>query len=141
MAPVVLIADSDRVLCTLYERFLSRNGWQVRTSGAGLACLAQMRQAAPRVLILDLHLPWGGADGLLAVMRDDPRLAHVPVILTSTDTCAQTYSDVVLPPVVQVLRKPFSLTVLLELMCSEMGNEQLLVRTRSEELASPSLSS
>jgi hypothetical protein len=72
MAPSVLVADADRDLCDLYRGFLSHHGWQVRTSGTGLDCLAQLRQSLPHFLVLDMHLPWGGADGLLAVMRDDP---------------------------------------------------------------------
>src|SRR6516225_8584044 len=111
MAPAVLIADADRELCDLYRRFFSRHGWQVRTSGGGLECLAELRQCPPHLLILDLRLPWGGADGLLAVIRDDPGLAGVPVILSSTAAIPpETLADLVSPPVVRALWKPFPLT-------------------------------
>jgi DNA-binding response OmpR family regulator len=89
MAPAVVIADADLDLCDLYRRFFSHHGWQVRTSGEALACLVQLRQSSPQLLILDLHLPWGGADGLLAVMRDHRRLSRVPVILTCTEASSE----------------------------------------------------
>ena len=80
----------------------------------GLECLARLRQETPQVLVLDLQLLWGGADGLLAVMRDHPVWAEVPVILTSTDFLPDGDSSFASPPVVQALAKPFSLAELLE---------------------------
>jgi DNA-binding NtrC family response regulator len=136
MAPAVLIADADRDLCDLYRQFFSRHGWQVRTSGGGFECLAQLRQSLPHLLILDLRLPWGGADGLLAVMRDDPGLARVPVILTSTEASPEALAALTSPPVVRALWKPFSLTALLEIVRSGLGKGQPVPREESRERAS-----
>jgi CheY-like chemotaxis protein len=116
MAPAVLIADADPELCGLYRRFFSRHGWRARASGGGVECLAQLRQSSTQLLILDLALTWGGADGLLAVMRDDPGLARIPVVLTSAEPSPAALSGLVSPPIVQALRKPFSLTALLEMV-------------------------
>jgi DNA-binding NtrC family response regulator len=116
MAPSVVIADADRDQCDLYRQFFSYHSYQVHTSGGGFECLAQLRQFSPHLLILDLRLPWGGADGVLAVMRDDFCLARVPVVLTSTEASPEALSGLVSPPVVQALWKPFSLTALLEIM-------------------------
>jgi DNA-binding response OmpR family regulator len=129
MMPTVLIAEADAELCDLYRRFFSHHSWQVQTTGGGLECLAQLRQSSPRILILDVHLPWGGADGLLAVMRDDPGLARIPVILTSTDSLAGPVS----PPVVHTLWKPFSLTALLEIVRAELGKGQPMPRKETRE--------
>ena len=139
MAPAVLIADADWDLCDLYWRFFSHRGWQVRTSGAGLECLTQLRQCSPHLLILDLRLPWGGADGLLAVMRDDPGLARIPVILTSTEAFPEALSSLISPPVVKVLWKPFSLTALFDIMCSELRKGYQGWSMGSRNLASPGL--
>ena len=124
MAPAVLIADTDTDLCDLYRRFFSYHGWQVQTSGGGLECLAQLRRFTPDLLILDEQLPWGGADGVLGVMRDEPRFMNVPVILTFTAACSDGPSGLVSPPVVQALCKPFSFTALLEIMRSAMETAQ-----------------
>ena len=111
--PTVLIADADADLSDLYRRFFSRHGWQVQLSRDALECLGKLRDGLPGFLILDLQLAWGGADGLLEMMREDPRLASVPVVLTSTTASPETFSDLTAPPVVQVLEKPFSLSALL----------------------------
>ncbi|MBI3461505.1 MAG: response regulator [Planctomycetes bacterium] len=133
MVPTILIADVDRELCELYRQFFSHHAWQVQTSGGGLECLARLRQSSPHVLILDLQLPWGGADGLLAVMRGDPSLAHIPVILTSTEAPLEGLSGLVSPPVVQALWKPFSLTALLEIVRSGLGKREPLSRKERRE--------
>lgn len=112
-ARLVLIADDDADLCDLYRRFFSRHGWEVQLSQDGVECLGKLRDGLPGFLIVDLQLRWGGADGLLEVMRDDPCLASVPVVLTSTTALPETFPELTLPPVVQVLEKPFSLATLL----------------------------
>ncbi len=111
--PTVLIADADADLCDLYRRFFSRHGWQVQLSRDGVECLGRLRDGSPGFLILDLQLKWGGADGLLEIMRDDPCLASVPVVLTSTTAQPETFPQLTLSPVVQVLEKPFSFSALL----------------------------
>ncbi len=134
MVATILIADSDPELCDLYRRFFSHHGWPVQTAGGGLECLAQLRQRVPRLLILDVPLPWGGPDGLLAVMRDDPRLCHVPVILTSTSACSDIPAGLASPPVVRALWKPFPLQTLLEIVRVATGSRKQL--SRSERLES-----
>lgn len=79
----VLIADPDESLLGEYREH-SRIGFEVVTASDGLACVEQLRQQTPDVLVLEPQLPWGGGDGVLSVMRDVLDLATIPVmILTS----------------------------------------------------------
>jgi DNA-binding NtrC family response regulator len=114
MNPTLLIADRDAGLLDVFQRFLLRHNFEVRTAAGGLECLDQMRRAPCEALLLDCQLPWGGCDGVLAVMRDEPELRRVPVVLTCADECADDFSNRVSPPVVHALERPFSLTQLLE---------------------------
>lgn len=119
MAPKLVIADADPDLCDLYRLFFSNQGWHVRTCGGGLECLARLQEAAPDLLVLDRDLHWGGADGVLALMRNVPELAQMPVILTS----AEPFIEAPAPPAAPVLLtlwKPFSLSVLLDVACAWM---------------------
>jgi DNA-binding response OmpR family regulator len=46
--------------------------------------MARLREGVPHVLVLEPQLPWGGGDGVLAMMHEIPHLALVPVmVLTS----------------------------------------------------------
>jgi DNA-binding NtrC family response regulator len=133
----VHIADGNSHLCDLYQRFFLRHGWQVETSGGGLDCLARLRRGSPAVLILDGQLLWGGADGLLAVMRDDPDLARVPVIVTSSESAPQALSGGMHPPVVRVIQKPFSLAALLEVARSELETNPAEWKSEDRQQNSP----
>jgi DNA-binding NtrC family response regulator len=140
MTATVLIADADQDLCDLYGPFFTRQGWNVQISAGGLECLSQLRKRLPQLLILDLQLPWGGADGLLAIMRADPTLSRVPVILTLADASPGILSRLTSPPVVHALWKPFSLTDLLDIVRTRFENTEAEPRTEGWEPACHGLS-
>ncbi|MFM9962277.1 MAG: two-component system response regulator [Planctomycetaceae bacterium] len=79
----VLIADPDECLMAEYREH-SQEGFEIITAPNGLECVERLRERAPDVLVLEPQLPWGGGDGVLAMMHDVLGLAAVPVmILTS----------------------------------------------------------
>jgi DNA-binding response OmpR family regulator len=80
----VLMADPDESLHPLYREPLSREGFEVDRALSGLECVSRLRERVPDVLVLEPQLPWGGGDGVLTLMGEDPDLASVPVmVLTS----------------------------------------------------------
>jgi CheY-like chemotaxis protein len=110
----VLFADADRELRDACRQFLSRHGFQVDAAADGLECLAKLRRTVPDLLILDLELPWGGGDGVLGLLREEPRKLPNRVVLTSAIAAIKVLGNFVAAPVVQVLAKPFALSTLLE---------------------------
>src|SRR5947209_6472565 len=80
----VLIAAPEETLLASYRDFLSQDGFEVATARDGLACVAQLREFRPAVLVLDPALPWGWGDGVLARMREEADIPTVPVILLFT---------------------------------------------------------
>ncbi len=80
----VLMADPDPSLPLVYREPLLREGFDLGTAASGLECVARLRERVPDVLVLEPQMPWGGGDGVLAIMDESPDLAMVPVmILTS----------------------------------------------------------
>lgn len=79
----VLIADPDHQLLAEY-RTHSRKGFEVVTARDGLECVERLREQAPDMLVLEPELPWGGGDGVLAMMHDELNLADVPVMVLSS---------------------------------------------------------
>jgi CheY-like chemotaxis protein len=108
----VLLAEADRELREIYLAFLYRKGFRVETAGDGLECLAKLRQFSPDVLILDLEMLWGGGDGVLGVLQEEPRLLPRRIVLTSTTAPAPILNGQIEPDV-YVLTKPFPGTALL----------------------------
>ena len=80
----VVVADPDESLHPVYRELLSREGFEVVAAVSGLDCVARLLERVPDVLVLEPLLPWGGGDGVLAMMSENPALAIVPVmVLTS----------------------------------------------------------
>lgn len=80
----ILMADPDESLQPMYRGPLLEEGFELATAVSGLECVARMRERAPDVLVLEPQLPWGGGEGVLAIMGENPDLANVPVmVLTS----------------------------------------------------------
>ncbi len=111
MSPFLLIADSNDAVLKLHTRFLADQGYRVESASDGIACLAHLRRG-PDVLILDSGLLWGGADGVLAQIRESTDVPSVPVILTGTSDLR--HADFASLPVVARLLKPFRLSALVE---------------------------
>ncbi len=53
------------------------------TAPNALKCVRRMRQLIPDLLVLEPELPWGGGDGVLSIMRDEPCLADIPVMIVT----------------------------------------------------------
>ena len=67
----LLATDPDPILLDIYRAYFPSFGFEVATAGDGVKCVELLRDCFPDVLILSLELTWGGADGVLAVVRGE----------------------------------------------------------------------
>jgi DNA-binding response OmpR family regulator len=77
----ILIADADRRLSEVYRVHLQDLGLAVRTAADGVECTALLREFRPNLLLLGTSLPWGGCDGVLALIEEEPELRPKSVII------------------------------------------------------------
>jgi CheY-like chemotaxis protein len=112
MKPVVLIASADQGFREGCERHFTSVGYTVASASGGLECWTWLRHLLPNVLILDLELPWGGGDGVLARLREEPSRASVPVVLLTDNPTSSALPRLLVPPVFAYYRKPVSPDVL-----------------------------
>jgi CheY-like chemotaxis protein len=84
MRSILLIAESDLELRDACRRFFAERGYDVETAADGLDCVEKLRRVSPAVLVLDRELRWGGADGVLALLREQGAQCEVSVVLTAT---------------------------------------------------------
>ncbi|WP_426755572.1 ATP-binding protein [Myxococcus sp. Y35] len=82
--PRVLVADDDPVSRKLAQLYLAPFRFEVALAADGRTALDLARRRGPDVVLADALMP--GMDGfkLCLELRQDPRLARVPVILTHT---------------------------------------------------------
>lgn len=81
----VLIVEPDEDLAISYDAFLGRRGFEVFTATDGLACVSRLRKSPLDMVVLEPNVLWGGGAGIVALMRDDPSLPLVPVLVHSRD--------------------------------------------------------
>ena len=80
----ILVVDDEVLNLKLASIRLGDAGFRVETAQGGEAALEQARRSVPDAILSDVLMP--GLDGFLLcqAVRNDPRLAHVPVVLLSS---------------------------------------------------------
>jgi DNA-binding response OmpR family regulator len=81
MSQSILICDDDKLLIELIEFRLQAKGYAVLTAHDGEEALAKIHAEMPDLIVLDAMMP--GIDGfaLLAQLKNEPGLSHIPVIM------------------------------------------------------------
>ena len=80
-SPIVLVVDDDPTVRKVTERFLAREGYSVVTADSGREGLRLTRELHPAAITLDVIMPDLDGWTVLAAIKGDPTLAHIPVIL------------------------------------------------------------
>jgi PAS domain S-box-containing protein len=77
----VLVIEDDPATRDLLKRFLSKDGFRVKTVSEGEEGLRLARELQPDVITLDVMMP--GLDGwaVLTELKADPALADIPVVM------------------------------------------------------------
>lgn len=105
----LLAADPDPCRRWIYRGYFPTVGFEVATAGDGLECLGLLREFIPDILILSLDLTWGGADGVLAIVRDMTEMRPIPIVLTVDRISRSKAVKLLRPPVIKLLENPFKL--------------------------------
>lgn len=81
--PIVLVIDDDAAVRDVMSRSLTKEGYEVQLAADGKSGLELARAVKPSVIVLDVMMP--GMDGwaVLSVLKSDPALHSIPVILAT----------------------------------------------------------
>lgn len=77
----VMIAGADKDTANKLATQLTICGHRSEFAKNGVECMASLRGIMPDLLLLEYNLLWGGCDGVMAIMNDDPQLENIPVVL------------------------------------------------------------
>jgi CheY-like chemotaxis protein len=83
--PLLLLVDDSEAILAL-ERAALGSTYRLDTAVNGRLALERMAQHVPDGVVLDLSMPEMDGDAVLVAMRQDPRLADVPVLVVSTES-------------------------------------------------------
>ncbi len=119
------MADPDESLQPLYREPLLQDGFEMATAVSGLECVARLRECVPDVLVLEPQLPWGGGNGVLAIMGEVPELAIVPVMVLTSCRDPQVLEGVSRFPISDYQVKPLTPDRLAERLRSLLTHPRL----------------
>jgi DNA-binding response OmpR family regulator len=77
----VLIAEDDRNIVELLSFILERDGYEVAAVLDGEAAIERLRSDPPDMMILDVMLPKLNGFEVLKLLKADPALRSLPVII------------------------------------------------------------
>src|SRR5437868_15297586 len=106
----VLVVEDDVALRRLIEESLFFDGFHVISVAHGAEALRVLNCVTPRLVVLDLVLPWVNGVEVLATMRAVPRWRSVPVVVVTGS--ATTEHDLRSFPPLTLLRTPIQLDAL-----------------------------
>ena len=105
----LLATDPDPLLLQIFRAYFPNFGYDIATARDGLECVELLHEFLPDALVLSLELLWGGADGVLSIVREETQVRPIPVVLTVGEMGRSKAVKYLLPPVVKLLEKPFRL--------------------------------
>ncbi len=83
MAMTVLVVEDTELLRRMYCDSLSQQGYRVLSAADGLEALSVLRTDTPDLIILDLIMPKMGGLEVMELLRKDPRLSAIPIVILS----------------------------------------------------------
>ena len=82
----VLVVEDSPTTRKVISLTLAKNGFQIQEAGDGLEALSRLSEKKPDLILLDIILPRMDGYEILALIRRNPELKHIPVVmLTSKD--------------------------------------------------------
>ncbi len=79
----VLVVEDEKFLRELMTQKLAREGFQVDSAIDGIEALGKIEQFMPNLVFLDLILPGMHGFDVLAQVKANTKLAHIPVVILS----------------------------------------------------------
>jgi CheY-like chemotaxis protein len=114
MRDILLVEDDDDTREAFLD-LLNDAGYRVTAATNGREALDMLHGEGAALVLVDLFMPVMDGAELIEAMRRDRALAHVPVIaITAASATA-------VPPGVRVLKKPFRLDEVFELIQAHCG--------------------
>ncbi len=82
--PLALVVDDSITVRRVTERFLKRNGMRVVTAKDGLDAISVLGDHRPDIILLDIEMPRMDGYEFASHVRNDDRVADVPIIMITS---------------------------------------------------------
>ncbi len=109
----ILVVEDSSVVRQMLTRIIQDEGYLVAGCNDAIEALEYLHSTPPpQLILLDLVLPYMGADQFLREKARDPRLATIPVVIISS--YPREEAKISLQGTVAYLQKPIALDTLIQ---------------------------
>jgi DNA-binding NtrC family response regulator len=109
MSETILIIDDEINLRKTLAAILRKRGYTTLEAGDGAEAVELLRDATPDLIFSDWKMPEMGGDEFLRHMRNDPRLASIPVIVITAFSSSHSTIEAMRLGAYDFVTKPFDL--------------------------------
>jgi CheY-like chemotaxis protein/HPt (histidine-containing phosphotransfer) domain-containing protein len=110
--PAILLAEDDDTVARVIETALSRDGCRVLRVRDGSQALDLARQTPCDLILLDVQMPEVDGFTVCRQLRDDPRLAQVPILMLTAHSDEQSIAEGFRQGATDYVSKPFAVAQL-----------------------------
>lgn len=89
--PDILLVDDDEIITATLERSLRKENFSIQVAHSGVQALSLVKKTKPKLVLLDVMMP--GMDGydVCREMRNDKKLASLPIIFITAKTSEEDH--------------------------------------------------
>lgn len=111
MSKTVLCIEDNKTNMLLVSRIVEAEGYELVRAEDGPAALTVLEELVPDLILLDVNIPGIHGLDLARIIKEDERLAHVPLIATTANVlvgdkerCLEAGCDEYLPKPLDIRR-------------------------------------
>ncbi len=109
----ILVVDDSVTVRKVTTRLLERQGMEVRTAKDGVDAMNALQDQVPDLVLLDIEMPRMDGFEVASLMRHDPVLKDVPIIMITSRTGEKHKERAMSIGVTEYMGKPFQEDILL----------------------------
>jgi CheY-like chemotaxis protein len=95
MKPTILVVEDTKLIRTFIKLVLKKENYNVIEAGNGEEALQKCMESPPDLILMDIMMPGMNGIEVTRLLKEDPALAKVPVImltaLTETEAVLESY--------------------------------------------------
>lgn len=118
MTKKIVVVNDVKLLREIGKELFERRGYKVLLTNNSLEALEIIQKEKPALILLDHYMPEMNGDELCRIIKDNPKLSHIPVIIAITvghpgekEKCIEAGCN-------DCIIKPYEITALLEKLTS-----------------------
>ena len=85
MTPKLLLVDDVIMFLDLQKMFLRHSSVRIFTAKDGVEALQMVKKERPDLIFMDLHMPCMNGADCCALIKEDPKLMSVPVVMLTSE--------------------------------------------------------